>query len=102
MNVIQNDIRAAREKELEAANKQFPLFASLHEGFGVMAEEYDEAFNEMVELRRQFEYMWEAIKENRDDNAVQFAARVRDAAERLAIEAVQLSAMGQKMIDSRK
>jgi hypothetical protein len=39
MNAIKDDVIALVHKELESANKKFPLFHSAHEGYIVLKEE---------------------------------------------------------------
>ena len=39
MNAVKKDVEKLVVKELNSANEQFPLFASLHEGYAVMLEE---------------------------------------------------------------
>lgn len=36
MDVVMNDVRLLVKKELAAANKKFPMFASAHEGWAVI------------------------------------------------------------------
>ena len=102
MNVIKDDIRDAIEKELCGANERFPLFASLHEAIAVIAEEKDEAHNEMISVELFWKYAWDAIKVNNEKSALDFIARMKFAAERLAIEACQVSAMCEKAYQSMK
>lgn len=42
MDVVMNDVRLLVKKELAAANKKFPMFASAHEGWAVIREELQE------------------------------------------------------------
>lgn len=95
MDAIKNDIAAAIEKELAAANERYPLFSSLHEGYAVAKEELEEA-------QRYLEYAWTAIRENQPEIAMQHLARMGFAAEWAAIESCQLAAMAKKAIDSEK
>ena len=43
MDAVRKDVRRLVNKELEAANKRFPQFASPHEGQNVVREELEEA-----------------------------------------------------------
>lgn len=69
MNAIENDVKELVFKELNNANKQFPLFNSPHQGYGVIKK------NETV-----FEQM----------------RMVKLCAEQVAIEAIQVAAMCDK------
>lgn len=102
MNVIKDDIRDAIEKELCGANERFPLFSSLHEAIAVIAEEKDEARQEMISIDLFWKYAWDAIKVNNEKSALDFIARMKFAAERLAIEACQVAAMCEKTFQSCK
>lgn len=42
MDVVMNDVRLLVKKELAAANKKFPIFASAHEGWAVIREKLQE------------------------------------------------------------
>ena len=96
MNVIRNDIAAAVEKELAAANEDHPLFSSLHEGYAVAKEELEEALEELNCAQKHLEYAWSEIRRNNPDLALQHLARMRYAAENAAVESCQLSAMAIK------
>lgn len=100
MNVIRNDIHALIKKELRGANERFPLFASLHEAIAVIAEERDEAADELKFATSYLSYAWVRIKMNDDKAALEFLSKAKEAAERLAIEACQLSAMCEKAAQS--
>ena len=43
MDVVMNDVRLLVKKELAAANQNFPMFHSAHEGWAVIREEMSEA-----------------------------------------------------------
>lgn len=100
MNAIQNEIRDAIEKEIESACERFPMFASLHEACAVIFEEYQEAREELEACLRFFEMAWEQVRLNNSRLALNHITRMKYAAERLAIEACQMSAMCEKAIQS--
>ncbi len=56
------------KKELESANKKFPLFNSAHEGYAVIKEELDELWDEIKNDKHPMS------KSNQKDEAVQVAA----------------------------
>jgi hypothetical protein len=100
LNVIQDDIRDAIEKELCGANERFPLFASLHEAIAVIAEERDEAAAELDRLKMLFDCAWEHIKKDGQADALHCITMMKFTAESLAIEACQVAAMCEKAIQS--
>lgn len=102
MNAIKEEIRGAIDKELTAAMQKHPLFASLHEAYGVIREELDEALVEFADCERFFDMAWKQIRVDCPELALQHISRLKDAAERLAIEAVQVSAMCEKAIRSER
>lgn len=53
MDVVMNDVRLLVKKELAAANKKFPMFASAHEGWAVIREELQEVKDD--------HYCWNSI-----------------------------------------
>jgi len=99
MNVIQDDIRDAIEKELCGANERFPLFASLHEAIAVIAEEMDEAADEMVNVHHLWQAAWKCVKGDSSE-VLDNITKMKFAAECLAIEACQVAAMCEKAVQS--
>lgn len=102
MDVIHEDIKACIQKELNAANEKYPLFSSLHEAYAVMLEEYEESAEELEEVKKYLDLAWNQIRLNLNRNASSHIGRLALAAERLAIEACQLSAMAEKAIQSER
>ena len=100
MNVIHEEIKAAEQKELAAAIEKHGLHNSLHEKYAVMYEEYDEALDEIAELNRFMESMWAAVRQDRTENANQFASRIEHAALNAAEECIQLAAMARKAVEA--
>lgn len=100
MNAVKEDVISLVHKELESANKQFPLFNSAHEGFAVIFEEVEEVGecfdNTNVALRE----LWNQVRSNSE---IDYDIEVlRDEAINGAIEFIQVAAMAQKFIESMK
>lgn len=93
MDAIREDIIAAVDKELTAANEKFPMFASLHEAYGVIAEEKYEVNDALNDVNRYIDIAWKQIRNNNSKLAVEHLLRAKDAAINLAIEACQVAAM---------
>lgn len=100
MGNLENSIKAIINKELTDANKKYPPFSSLHEGYGVILEEVEETEAELENVRKYLGYAWEQIKKNNSATAITQICRVRFAARALMAEACQVAAMAQKIIDS--
>ncbi len=99
MNAVREDVESLVQKELDSANKKFPLFSSPHEGYAVMLEELEEAECELSAVHNDVYNMWVAVKVN-DVSSIAFAEGVKENAIKLACEAIQVAAMAQKFMDS--
>lgn len=99
MNVVAEEIRKAVEKELSHAEDTHGLYSSMHEKYAVMLEELQEAEEELKSAREGKERMWKMVRVDNDKVATYQAYGVANAAERLAIEAVQLAATARKQIE---
>lgn len=93
-------IDAIVNKELIEANKKYPYFSSLHEGYGVILEEVEETEAELQEVRKYLGYAWQMIKSNDAKLAINHVCRLKSAAKALMAEACQVAAMAQKILDS--
>ena len=76
------------------------MFRSDHEGAAVIFEEMQETENELKNVQEYFKALWESVKQNVD--AEWCGESIKIASVNLACEAIQVSAMGQKFIDSQK
>lgn len=99
MDVVKQKIYELTETELKAANEKFPLFASSHEAYGVIFEEFEETRDELNELESSVDRFWLGVKQNtsyivENDRL----AEIYERAARLAVEAIQIAAMARKGI----
>lgn len=99
MDAIKQKIYELTETELKAANEKFPLFASSHETYGVIFEEFEETRDELNELESSIDRFWLGVKQNtsyivENDRL----AEIYERAVRLAVEAIQTVAMARKGI----
>lgn len=101
-DVVRNDIEDLVKKELESANKKFPLFRSAHEGYAVVLEELDETKHEYDLSESLLKQTWENIKENDKEYTLIAIKMVKEHAINLAVESIQVAAMAQKFIDSEE
>jgi len=100
MNVIENEIKAAVDKELTAACERFPMFASLHEAAAVIFEEYQESAEKLEACKTIFDYAWQQIRLNNSQFALSTFEQMKCIATKLAVEACQVAAMCEKAIQS--
>lgn len=102
MDAVRADVEKLVEKELESANKRFPMFRSDHEGAAVIFEEIEEAEGEISGVRRKFAGAWYSIKHDERIKSYSYISKLKSRAVNLACEAIQVAAMAQKFIDSQK
>ena len=94
------DVRRAAAGEYERANKLHPLFHSLHEAYGVLAEEKTEAKEAFEETERMFDRFFMCMRKDNYSSANDYLAYIKKNAIDCAAEMVQVAAMAQKAIDS--
>lgn len=99
MDTIKNNIYELVDKELNAANEKFPLFASYHEAYAVIFEEFEETRDELNELESSVNRFWLGIKQNTSYIVeIDRLAEIYERAVRLAVEAIKTAAMARKGI----
>lgn len=102
MDAVEKDVRLLVKKELRAANQNFPMFHSAHEGRAVIREEMSEAEVERYLLDRWIEErLWNEVKGDlqilkEDLKEMQYRAV------HMAVEAIQLAAMICKLERSQR
>lgn len=99
MDAIKQKIYELTETELKAANEKFPLFASSHEAYGVIFEEFDETRDELESLEYSIDQFWSDVKENSSEDVKNDRlTRIYEKSIDLAVEAIQTAAMARKGI----
>lgn len=94
MKKLLEQVQKLADDELKIANEQFPLFASSHEGAAVILEEVEEADDEMVWMKSQYNRLWDDVKENEPKEwIIDDAERVKKFAINCACECIQVAAM---------
>lgn len=86
--------------ELRDANQHYPLFASNHEAVAVIFEELQETQEDLRDVRESLKEIWDKVRKDEDCTAVLKLAK--QYAQHAAYEAIQVSAMCQKAIDSER
>lgn len=85
------------DDELYEANKKFKPFASAHEGYAVLLEEYKESKNELKYINMTRKVLWRDIMANNSNEIMK--ERIQDIeyhSIRLIKEAIQVGAMCRK------
>lgn len=99
MDAIKQKIYELTETELKAANEKFPLFASSHEAFGVIFEEFDETRDKLEMVEYSIDQFWSDVKENSSEDVKNNRlTRIYEKSIDLAVEAIQTAAMARKGI----
>lgn len=96
MDAVKKDVEALVEKELEAANKKFPLFNSAHEGYAVLLEEAEELDSDSASIKYDMQCLWGAVKGNNTEAALETISHTYERAVNAAVEAIQTAAMCEK------
>ena len=98
MDAVRKDVEALVQKELEAANKNFPLFHSAHEGYAVLLEEVEELKDKISEIEKNMSMLWKFIKNNEidEERAISIIGSTNTVATLAAVEAIQVAAMCKK------
>lgn len=100
MKELLNEVEQAVENELARANKQHSLFNSLHQSYGILAEEIAEAKEAFEETERMFDRFFMCMRKDDYSSANDYLAYIKKNAIDCAAEMVQIAAMAQKAIDS--
>lgn len=96
MKKLKNEVEKAVAFELSEANRNYPLFASRHEGLAVIAEEVFEAAKEATDLADEYEILRYNVFGDEDDSLSGNIEKMRKHAVFLACEAIQVAAMCDK------
>lgn len=96
MDAVKKDVEALVKKELEAANKKFPLFNSAHEGYAVLLEEAEELDSDSASIKYDMLCLWNAVKGNNTEAALETVSHTYERAVNAAVEAIQTAAMCKK------
>lgn len=92
---VSNAINSEYENAVETWGNKYN---SLHEGYAVLKEEVEESETEMSLIKDELKTFWDLVKFGETGNLkLQTIDNMRRAAERLALEAVQVAAVCMKI-----
>ena len=97
--LTERECRNAIALEYDKAAREYPPFASLHEGWAVMREEWEEAFRELSAAAGEMNEMWECVKLDDVACSLNAARNIQAHALTAMMETAQLAAMARKMMD---
>jgi NAD(P)H-dependent flavin oxidoreductase YrpB (nitropropane dioxygenase family) len=100
MEEIKKEVRKLALEELNRSIEQYkhPIFNSLHEGYAVLKEEIEEATEETDRICQKLKLVWHSIK--LDQYPGEHIQLIKQYAELLACEAIQVAAMARKFEES--
>lgn len=99
MEKLRREICETTGKEyVRACNEWGDVFASLHEGYGVIAEEVQEACDEQERIMTSLGDLLYKIREGSPDDVENVCHRIERYARLMACESVQVAAMARKMV----
>lgn len=102
MEKLLKDVRFLAREELERANHEFPPFASDHEGYAVILEEFEEMNEEVTAAEKILGHVWRKVKADTSEDAKNMLIAARGAFLQAAAEAIQAAAMCEKFMRSQR
>lgn len=102
MEKLLKDLRFMARDELERASHEFSTFASDHEGYAVILEEFEEMNEEVEAARRTLACIWRAVKTDAARDAKNMLIAAKGTFLQAAAEAVQAAAMCDKFMRSQE
>lgn len=97
-NVTEEKIELAIVAETHnACDKWGDNYNSLHEGYAVLKEEVEETDEEMQIVNLRLQWFWDSIRRN--EPSKKSIEVLREHAEKLALEAVQVAAVCNKILN---
>lgn len=96
-------VRGLVSQELEMANRQNDeFFHSAHEGYGVLVEETNEAWDESIDVDKAVDSLFAAIRKDDRAGLVKATKDIERHATLAACEYIQVAAMARKLRDSER
>lgn len=99
MEKLRREIRESTNREyVRACNEWGDTFASAHEGYGVIAEELQEATDEETRVMTSMAELLSAIRTGGPEEIENVCERINRTARLAACEFVQVAAMARKLV----
>jgi len=95
---LMSNIQTLVSEELDRAVEKFGAFNSPHEGKSVIEEEIEEALDEVEEIKKHYNCLWQSIKLNNKKDQKTFAFMLMTDAERAVYEFTQVAAMAKRYL----
>lgn len=102
MEKLLKELRVMAREELERANHEFPPFASDHEGYAVILEEFEEMNEEVAAAEKILGHVWRKVKVDTAEDAKNMLIAAKGAFLQAAAEAIQAAAMCEKFMRSQE
>jgi archaellum component FlaC len=95
---LKDKIEQLVQEELEKATEKFKPFNSPHEGYAVILEEFEELEDEMRNIKRDLNNLWDSIKD--DDRSYQplDTMEIYNDSIKAIQEAIQVAAMAKRYL----
>lgn len=101
-NMVKKVDEAIKTEYQNAVNNYGLYYNSKHEGYAVLKEETDEARDEMNKVRDFMYDAWGCVKLNNGNDFIANVNQIRNNARNLALEAVQIAAVCDKILRGKK
>ena len=100
MSALYSKIENMVESESELANKERPLFRSLHEAYRVLAEKVVESNDVIKSIGDLFDMFFICIRNDYPDEANKYLNLIKNNAIYCATKMIRVAALAQKAVDS--
>ena len=99
---LMQDIETLVSEELDRAVNKFGAFNSPHEGKSIIEEEIEESLDEIEEIKKHYNCLWQSIKLNNKKDQRTFVLMLMIDAERAVYELIQVAAMAKRYLEDIK
>ena len=99
MIVTRNDVRALVDQEYAAAEAAYPPVHSLHEGYAILLEEFEEAEEALGLAKDRLRRLWTAVRADDLRRAHALTVPIQAYSEQVACEALQSAAVCRRILD---
>lgn len=86
-------------EELQRANKIHPQFTDMHHGYAVIKEEVEECEEALEMIQLHSNYLWNNVRTDNLDGFKAETVIIKRYAIELALEAIQVAAVAQKLMN---